>query len=69
MYKDELKDEKVFLTSSEKIIKYTGNKQEFIHLMISNRLGPFQLFGEIIYYMRELINNLVSKDYNKYKNL
>ena len=30
MYKDELKDEKVFLTSSEKIIKYTGNKQEFI---------------------------------------
>ena len=46
-----------------------GNKNEFVHLMISNRLGPFQLFGEIIYYMKELINNLVSKDYEQYKYL
>ncbi len=38
-----------------------GNKNEFVHLMISNRLGPFQLFEEIIYYMKELINNLVFK--------
>ena len=46
-----------------------GNKDNFVHLMISKHLGPFQLFGEIIYYMKELINNLVSKDYDKYKNL
>ena len=44
-----------------------GNKEDFVHLMISNRMGPFQLFGEIIYYMKELINNLVSKNYEKYK--
>ena len=30
MYKNELKDEEVFLLSSEKIENYTGNKQEFI---------------------------------------
>ena len=46
-----------------------GNKNELIHLLIANRLGPFQLFGEIIYYMKELINKLVAKDYDKYKNL
>ena len=46
-----------------------GRKEEFTRLMLSNNLGPFQLFQEIIYYMKELINNLVSKDYDKYKNL
>ena len=46
-----------------------GKKEEFTSLMISNSLGPFQLFQEIIYYMKELINNLVFKDYEKYKHL
>ena len=46
-----------------------GNKNDFVRLMISKHLGPFQLFGEIVYYMKELINNLISKDYNKYKDL
>ena len=46
-----------------------GNKSEFIHLMITKHLGPFQLFAEIIYYMKELINKLVAKDYQKYKKL
>ena len=46
-----------------------GKKEEFTRLMLSNNLGPFQLFQEIVYYMKELINNLVSKDYNKYKKL
>ena len=46
-----------------------GKKDEFIRLMLSNRLGPFQLFDEIIYYMKELINNLISKDYDKYHDL
>ena len=46
-----------------------GNKTEFSHLMLKKRLGPFDLFGEIIYYMKELINNLVLKDYDKYNDL
>jgi hypothetical protein len=46
-----------------------GKKEEFTHLMLTNDLGPFQLFQEIIYYMKELINNLVSKNYEKYKSL
>ena len=46
-----------------------GNKNDFVQLMISEHLGPIQLFGEILYYMKELINNLVFKDYEKYKDL
>ena len=44
-------------------------KNEFIRLMLTHNLGPFQLFNEIIYYMKELINNLILKDYDKYHNL
>ena len=43
-----------------------GNKKDFIHLMISNLMGPFQFFGEIIYYLKGLINNLVSNNNEKY---
>ena len=46
-----------------------GNKNDFVHLMLKKNLGPFDLFGEIIYYMKELINNLIFKDYDKYNNL
>ena len=46
-----------------------GNKDDFAHIMVEFHLGPFQLFGEILYYMRELINNLVHNNYEKYKNL
>ena len=46
-----------------------GNKNDFITSLISHHLGPFHLFGEIIYYMKELINKLVAKDYDKYNNL
>ena len=46
-----------------------GNKEVFVHLIISNNLGPFDLLGEIIYYMKELINNLIFKNYNKYNHL
>ena len=46
-----------------------GKKEEFTRLMLSNDLGPFQLFQEILYYMKELINNLVSKNFAKYKKL
>ena len=46
-----------------------GKKEEFTHLMLTNELGPFQLFQEIIYYMKELINHLLSKNYDKYKYL
>ena len=46
-----------------------GNKNDFVHLMVEFHIGPFELFGEILYYMRELINNLVHTNYDKYKNL
>ena len=46
-----------------------GNKGDFVQLLISEHLGPIQLFEEILYYMKELINNLVYKDYEKYKDL
>ena len=46
-----------------------GNKRDFVQLLIKNHLGPIQLFEEILYYMKELINNLVFKDYEKYKHL
>ena len=46
-----------------------GNKNEFVNLMLTYHLGPIDLFGEIIYYMKELINNLVFKDYDKYNDL
>jgi len=45
------------------------NKNDFVHLLIEEHLGPIQLFEEILYYMKELINNLVFKDYEKYKHL
>ena len=44
-----------------------GNKQYFVNLMIKYKIGPFQLFEQIIYYMKELINHFVDKNYRKYK--
>ena len=46
-----------------------GTKDDFIHSMLKYHLGPFELFGQIIYYMKELINRLVNKNYKKYKHL
>ena len=46
-----------------------GNKNDFVQQLIAEHLGPIQLFGEILYYMKELINNLIYKDYNKYNHL
>ena len=46
-----------------------GNKNDFVRLLLSEHLGPIQLYGEILYYMKELINNLIHKDYDKYNNL
>ena len=46
-----------------------GHKNEFIQILLKEHLGPIQLFGEILYYMKELINNLVFKDYVKYNHL
>ena len=46
-----------------------GNKQYFVNLMIKYKIGPFQLFEQIIYYMKELINHSVDKNYRKYKHL
>ena len=46
-----------------------GNKKDFVRLLLSKHLGPIQLFGEIIYYMKELINDLIYKDFNKYHHL
>ena len=46
-----------------------GKKDDFIKLLLENKIGPIKLFEEIIYYMSELINNLVNKDYEKYHNL
>ena len=43
-----------------------GNKNDFVNLLLQKRLGPTKLFEEVIYYMSELINNLISNDYNKY---
>ena len=46
-----------------------GNKIDFVKLLLSEHLGPIQLYGEILYYMKELINNLIYKDYDKYNDL
>jgi hypothetical protein len=46
-----------------------GNKSEFVKLLLAGHLGPLQLYEEILYYMKELINNLVHKDYDKYNHL
>ena len=46
-----------------------GNKNEFVKLLLAEHLGPIQLFGEILYYMKELINNLVHENYDKYNYL
>ena len=46
-----------------------GNKKEFVKLLLNAHLGPIQLYEEILYYMKELINNLVHKDYDKYNHL
>ena len=46
-----------------------GNKNDFVKLLLENKLGPVQLFEEAIFYMNELINSLVNKDYNKYHHL
>jgi len=46
-----------------------GNKDHFVQLLLLEHLGPFELFEHILYYMRELINNLVYKDYDKYHHL
>ena len=46
-----------------------GTKKDFIKLLFKHKIGPIELFEEVIYYMRELINNLVNKDYDKYNYL
>ena len=46
-----------------------GNKDHFVQLLLSEHLGPFELFEQILYYMMELINNLVYKNYDKYHHL
>jgi hypothetical protein len=46
-----------------------GNKNHFVQLLLSEHLGPFELFEQILYYMKELINNLVYKNYDKYHHL
>ena len=46
-----------------------GNKDHFVQLLLSEHLGPFELYEHILYYMKELINNLVYKDYDKYHHL
>ena len=46
-----------------------GTKEDFIHLMLKYHLGPFELFDQIIYYMKELINRLVELNYKKYRHL
>ena len=46
-----------------------GKKEEFIKLLLEHKLGPIQLFEEILYYMSELVNNLVIKNYDKYNYL
>ena len=38
-----------------------GNKENFVNLLLAEHLGPIQLYEEILYYMKELINNLVHK--------
>ena len=46
-----------------------GTKEDFVKLLLKNKIGPIELFEEVIYYMSELINNLVSKNYDKYSYL
>jgi len=46
-----------------------GNKIDFVQLLLEEHLGPLQLYEEILYYMNELINKLIRKNYEKYKNL
>ena len=46
-----------------------GNKEDFVKLLIKKRLGPLILFEEVLYYISELINNLIEKDYKKYQYL
>ena len=46
-----------------------GNKNDFVKKLIEKKLGPAQLFEEALYYMLDLINNLIDKDYNKYNYL
>ena len=43
-----------------------GNKVDFVKLLIENKLGPLLLFEEVLYYMSELIKNLIEKDNQKY---
>jgi len=46
-----------------------GKKNEFINLLLEHKIGPIQLFEQVLYYMSELINNLINKDYQKYHKL
>ena len=46
-----------------------GNKNDFVKLLLEKKFGPMQMFEEVIYYMIEIINNLLNKDYNKYNYL
>ena len=46
-----------------------GHKDNFVQQLLAEHLGPIQLYGEILYYMKELINNLIYKDYDKYNDL
>ena len=43
-----------------------GTKKDFIKLLFKHKIGPIELFEEVIYYMSELINYLVNKDYDKH---
>ena len=52
-----------------KVYLQLGNKSNFVQLLLSEHLGPFELYEEILYYMKELINNLVYKNYKKYQHL
>ena len=46
-----------------------GQKYNFVKQLLAEHLGPIQLYGEILYYMKELINNLIYKDHGKYNDL
>ena len=46
-----------------------GGKNDFVETMLKKHLNPMDLFQQIIYYMKELINNYVNINYKKYKHL
>ena len=46
-----------------------GNKNDFVKLLLEKKFGPMKMFELVLYYMSELINNLLNKYYNKYNYL